>query len=172
MNVEYLAKIEALLFTSDEPVPLQDLARVIGLSSKKTREYIEVLIKEYEKDSHGIEIKEYDESYLFVTKPVYEDEIKNLHNKSNSLRLTQAALETLAIIAYKQPVTRAEIEEIRGVKAEKTLLTLSKYGLIQELGRKETIGNPIVYGTTNKFLQSFNLRDLSELPEVDVEEEE
>lgn len=170
MDIKNLAKIEALLFTADEPVPLKDLARVTDLSPAEVKEHIEVLIREYNKNSHGIMIREYDQSYLFVTKAEYATFIEELHNNRSLAHLSQAALETLAIIAYKQPVTRAEIEEIRGVKAEKTLLTLSKYDLIQELGRKDTIGNPIVYGTTKKFLQHFDLKDLSQLPEIEEEE--
>ena len=107
---------------------------------------------------------------MFVTKSDYSSLIRDMHNKKVT-RLSQAALETLAIIAYKQPITRAEIEEIRGVKAEKTLLTLGKYGLIEELGRKDTLGNPIVYGTTDKFLHHFDLQDLSQLPEVSPAQE-
>lgn len=167
MDVEKLAILEALLFTAREAVALKDLAATINLSPGKTREYIEILNREYNKKSHGFKIKEYDDSFVFRTKPEFSSFIKELHNISKKVSLSQAALETLAIIAYKQPVTRSDIEEIRGVKAEKTLLTLTKYDLIQELGRKDTIGNPIVYGTTEKFLQHFDICDLSQLPEIE-----
>ncbi|MFW6035587.1 MAG: SMC-Scp complex subunit ScpB [Halothermotrichaceae bacterium] len=169
MDIKKLSTIEALIFSAEKAMSVKDIANAVDLTKKQCREYIEVLEKEYSKDSHGIDLKEYNDGYLFVTKPDYSSIIKDIHNKKVT-RLTQAALETLAIIAYKQPVTRAEIEEIRGVKAEKTLLTLTKYELIEELGRKETIGNPIVYGTTKEFLRQFDIKDLSDLPEVNIEE--
>lgn len=167
MNVEKLAILEAVLFTAENPVSLKKLATVIDLSPDQTKRHLEVLIREYEKDSHGFKIKEYDGGYIFRTKLKYSSFIKDLHNISKKFSLSQAALETLAIIVYKQPVTRAEIEKIRGVKVEKTLLTLTKYNLIQELGRKDTIGNPIVYGTTKKFLQHFDINNLSQLPPIE-----
>ncbi len=167
MNVDKLALLEALLFTASEPVEVSELAAVAELSLNETSEYLEVLIKEYEKRSHGISLKKYDDSYVFVTDPEYATAVEELHSAEKKQSLSRAALETLAIIAYRQPVTRVEIEDIRGVKAEKTLLTLSKYNLIKELGRKETIGNPIVYGTTRDFLERFDLSDLSQLPEIE-----
>ncbi|NLM97265.1 MAG: SMC-Scp complex subunit ScpB [Halanaerobiaceae bacterium] len=163
------AVIEALIFASDEPVSIEELSRVLEVSAAEIQKTIEILEKRYQDESHGIFLKEYSGGYLFVTKPGYSSIIKDMHNKKVS-RLSQAALETLAIIAYKQPVTRVEIEEIRGVKAEKTLLTLTKYGLIEEIGRKDTIGNPIVYGTTEEFLKHFDLRDLSNLPHIEEDE--
>lgn len=167
MSYNNISKLEALLFTSDEPVPLKELARVMELPQAEVKDIIESLKLKYEQKDHGIMIREYEKKYLLTTKAEFSPWIEELHQKKQQFNLTQPALETLAIIAYKQPVTRAEIEEIRGVKAEKTLNTLAKYDLIQELGRKETIGNPIVYGTTSKFLQLFNLEDLSQLPELE-----
>lgn len=164
------AVIEALIFASDEPVSIKDLRKLLDLSTTKVRKYLSIINNSYQSKKHGIYLKEFSGGYLFVTKPEHGSIIKEMHNKKIT-RLSQAALETLAIIAYKQPITRAEIEEIRGVKAEKTLLTLSKYALIEEMGRKETIGNPIVYGTTDKFLHHFDLKDLSSLPEVILEDD-
>lgn len=171
MNCDKLALIEALIFTSEEPLSHTELADMTKETKKDIKEYIKVLKEEYNKKSHGIELKEYNNSYIFALKTELIPSFKDLKIKSSSLNLTQAALETLAIIAYKQPVTRGEIEEIRGVKAEKTLATLGKYKLIEELGRKETIGNPIVYGTTKRFLIQFDLEDLSQLPELKIAEE-
>jgi len=166
MKGKYVAIIEALLFTAKEMISLQEIADVIGLTATETKQYISKLSKKYEDDFHGLLIKEYNDKYILTTKPCFSSYIKDMHNLSNKVRLSTAALETMAIIAYRQPVTRAEIEDIRGVKAEKTLITLNKYGLIKELGRKDTIGNPIVYGTSEKFLRHFDLKNLSELPEV------
>ncbi|NLJ83359.1 MAG: SMC-Scp complex subunit ScpB [Halanaerobiaceae bacterium] len=162
---DLIATIEALIFASDEPVSIEEISKALAIRVRDVKEALDELYTAYLDKRHGIYLKEYNGRYIFVTKPEYVSVIKEMHQKRIT-RLTPAALETLAIIAYKQPITRAEIEEIRGVKAEKTLLTLSKYGLIEEMGRKETIGNPIVYGTTEKFLEHFDLTDLSHLPEV------
>lgn len=170
MNIKILARLEALIFTAPEPISLNALSRTLNIPEEKLKKHLFVLKKEYEKDSHGIKLKEHNEHYIFGSKSEYSPVIRDMHSPPQKTSLSSAALETLAIIAYKQPVTRSEIEEIRGVKAEKTLITLSKYNLIQELGRKDTIGNPIVYGTTKKFLQEFDLEDLSCLPEVDDKE--
>ncbi|MFW6306699.1 MAG: SMC-Scp complex subunit ScpB [Bacillota bacterium] len=170
MKDSYCAHIEALIFASDEPVSVDELSKILEMRKSEVRRSIIEIQEIYEKKNHGFYLKEYSNGYLFVTKPEFTTFIKSMHNKKVT-NLSQAALETLAIIAYKQPVTRAEIEEIRGVKAEKTLLTLSKYNLIDEIGRKDTIGNPIVYGTTANFLNHFDLKDLSNLPEVNIEEE-
>ncbi|MFW6269454.1 MAG: SMC-Scp complex subunit ScpB [Bacillota bacterium] len=169
MQENLIAKLEALIFASEEPVSVSELKGILDCSTAKIKDTIRELKDVYQKESHAIYLKEYHNGFLFVTKADYSDIIKEMHNKKIT-RLSQAALETLAIIAYKQPVTRAEIEEIRGVKAEKTLLTLSKYNLIEEIGRKDTLGNPIVYGTTDKFLQHFDLKDLSNLPEVEIKD--
>ncbi len=167
MNEKYIAIIEALLFTAQDMISLTEIADVIGLSRVETEEYISILSDRYREKAHGLLLKEYNNNYILTTKPFFSSYIEDMHNIKNKVSLSKAALETLAIIAYKQPVTRSEIEEIRGVKAEKTLLTLGKYNLIKELGRKDTIGNPIVYGTSEKFLEYFNLKNLSKLPEIE-----
>ncbi len=168
MNINNIAAIEALLFTAEEPVSLIEIADTIDMTTSECREYVEVLKKEYnQKKFHGIKIMEYDESYIFATKSHLAPYIKKLHNISKITGLTQPALETLAIIAYKQPVTRGIIEKIRGVSVERTLNTLKKYNLIKEVDRKNTTGNPILYGTTGEFLQQFNLNNISDLPEIE-----
>src|SRR5690554_4161096 len=170
MKADILAGLEAVIFAAEGPVSLEDLSTAVDLPVEETEKYINNLREEYDKERHGFYLREYDHNYQFLTKPSYYQLIKEMYGKKVT-RLSQAALETLAIIAYKQPITRGEIEDIRGVKAEKTLLTLSKYGLIEELGRKDTIGNPIVYGTSKKFLQHFDLNNLSCLPELDEQEQ-
>lgn len=165
----FQAEIEALIFSAEEPVSAVELSRLLDISLSKVNGIIRELSKYYQQNNHGFYLKEYSSGFMFVTRAEYSSIIKEMHNKKVT-RLTRAALETLAIIAYKQPITRAEIEEIRGVKAEKTLLTLGKYDLIEELGRKDTLGNPIVYGTTEKFLHHFDLQDLTQLPEVSIDE--
>ncbi|MFP4661506.1 MAG: SMC-Scp complex subunit ScpB [Halanaerobiales bacterium] len=163
------AEIEALIFSADEPVSIGELSRLLEVSKSVVRTTVKDIADIYKSADHGIYLKEYNSGYMFVTKAEYASIVREMHNKRVT-RLSQAALETLAIIAYKQPITRAEIEEIRGVKAEKTLITLGKYSLIEEIGRKDTLGNPIVYGTTDRFLQLFDLQDLSRLPEISMEE--
>jgi len=165
----FQAEIESLIFSSEEPVSTAELSRLLDISKSEVKRTIKQISDYYQDDSHGFYLKEYSNGFMFVTKTEFFSLIRDMHNKKVT-KLTQAALETLAIIAYKQPITRAEIEEIRGVKVEKTLLTLSKYALIEEIGRKDTLGNPIVYGTTDDFLNHFDLKDLSKLPEISFEE--
>jgi segregation and condensation protein B len=171
-DIKYSKIIEGILFISAEPVELKKISSFLQLPVEVIKKYLFKLKEEYDKDIHGIVLKEYDGKYVFVTKSDISQFIEDFFNVKNQQKLSSAALETLAIIAYKQPVTRVEIEEIRGVKAEKTLSTLIKYELIHELGRKETTGTPIVYGTTNKFLRHFNLKSLSELPDFNIEGQE
>lgn len=168
MNINKIAAVEALLFTAEEPVSVVDIADTIDVTIQESKEYVNIIKKEFnKKSSHGIRLEQYSDSYIFVTKSHLAPYIKKLHNISKTTKLSRAALETLSIIAYEQPVTRSEIEEIRGVRVDKTLTTLGKYNLIKELGRKDTTGNPILYGTTEEFLRQFNLKDLSELPDLD-----
>ncbi|MFW5998121.1 MAG: SMC-Scp complex subunit ScpB [bacterium] len=167
MNINKIAAVEALLFTAEEPVSVVEIADTLDVTLSESKEYINIIKKEFnQKKSHGIRLEKYDDSYMFVTKSHLAPYIKKLHSVSRKTRLSQAALETLSIIAYEQPITRNDIEEIRGVRADKTLSTLSKYNLIKELGRKDTTGNPIVYGTTEEFLRQFQLKALSDLPDI------
>lgn len=165
MEEQYKPLIEALLFVATEPIPPEEIERVVGISEISIVDIIETLAQEYEEDNRGFKIQKLGKGYSICTRPEFAEYIRELHQPKIQQRLTQASLETLAIIAYKQPITRSEIEDIRGVKVEKALLTLQKRGLVQELGRKNTIGTPIIYGTTDKFLQYFGLKDVSELPE-------
>lgn len=165
MNNQYKPLIEALLFVSTDPVSSEEIERVVGISERTVIELIEELANEYDQGGRGIQMRKIGKGYIIATRPEFAEYIRELYHPKVQQRLTQAALETLAIIAYKQPITRSEIEDIRGVKVEKALITLQKRGLIQELGRKHTIGTPIIYGTTDLFLQYFDLEDLSQLPE-------
>lgn len=164
MDTQYKPLIEALLFIATEPLPPGELERVIGISAETVKETIDMLAREYDETGRGFQVKRMGQGYSIVTRPEYAEYIREFFQPKVQQRLTQAALETLAIIAYKQPITRAEIEEIRGVKVEKALITLQKRNLIKEMGRKHTIGTPIIYGTTDEFFQYFGLKDLTELP--------
>ncbi len=155
--------IEALLFVANEPLSVKIIAEILERSPYD----VEVLLKEIkadcEKEERGFCLLEVAGGYSFVTRPEYAPYIEKLV-KPRLSTLTQAALETLAIVAYKQPITRSEIDEIRGVKSDRALNTLVERTLIQEIGRKEGPGRPIVYGTTKDFLKHFGLKNLEELP--------
>lgn len=155
--------IEALLFVANEPLSVKIIAEILERSPYD----VEVLLKEIkadcEKEERGFCLLEVAGGYSFVTRPEYAPYIEKLV-KPRLNTLTQAALETLAIVAYKQPITRSEIDEIRGVKSDRALNTLVERTLIQEIGRKEGPGRPIVYGTTKDFLKHFGLKNLEELP--------
>ncbi len=164
---DYFPVLEAVIFSSEKPVRFSDLLSITELKRNNLQEILDLLIAKYRQDEFGISLKKYNDAYIFQTKKKYADYVENLFDINKVTSLSTAAMETLAIIAYRQPVTRSEIEEIRGVKVERTLSTLGKYNLIMELGRKETIGNPILYGTTNEFLQYLDIEKLSQLPEIE-----
>ncbi len=160
------AALEALLFLAPEPVKEKELEEALEISSTKLQETLKSLSREYNEDpNRGLKIENIAGGLIVSTKEDYAEPIKKLYQPKVQHRITQASLETLAIIAYRQPITRAKIEEIRGVKAEKALFTLMKKGLIQEVGRLEQTGTPILYGTTDLFLEHFGLSDISQLPD-------
>ena len=146
------AVVEALIFSSRKMIEKATLLKITELEEDDLDIILEYLQKKYNKNESGIQLKTYNQRYVFQTKEIFSDYIEQLFDISRVSSLSTAAMETLAIVAYRQPVTRTEIEEIRGVRVSGTLNTLSKYELIEEIGRKDTIGNPIIYGTTDKFL--------------------
>ncbi len=158
------ALLEALLFAAPEPLPPRRLAEIIGLEERAARDLCEDLKREYERQGRGLQVVEVAGGYQFVTRPDLAAYVAKLHPTRGGGNLTQAALETLAVVAYRQPVTRAEVEVIRGVNVDHSLHTLLERGLIREIGRKEGPGRPILYGTTREFLQHFGLKDLEALP--------
>ena len=162
-----LAILEGLLFLcGDDGLSIEQAAA----SMDATEEYVAELFDELQKyclqESRGIEIARFGEKYRFLSKAAIHDAAKKLFQTSTEAKLSNAALETLAIIAYKQPITRVEIEEIRGVGADVMLRKLVARGLIQEDGRSEAAGRPILYSVTDEFLDSFKLLSLDELPEL------
>ncbi|GGB51572.1 SMC-Scp complex subunit ScpB [Fictibacillus barbaricus] len=162
---EIKAVIEGLLFVSgDEGIDRKQIAQVLEIDVKELDPFIDELKKSYEASDRGMSIVEYAGSLQFVTKPEHAVFYERLVETPGHSTLSQAALETLAIIAYKQPITRSEIEEVRGVKTEKPLQTLSAKGLVKEVGRAEGTGRAILYGTTKAFLEHFGLQSLKELP--------
>ncbi|PZN11749.1 MAG: SMC-Scp complex subunit ScpB [Bacillota bacterium] len=164
MNLDRVqGALEALLFVTPEPIPVGKLCRVLGVSEAVVREALRRLVEECRSERRGLEPVEAGGGWQLVTKAEYARAVEQLVQPRRQ-GLSQAALETLAIIAYRQPVTRAEIDAVRGVQSEAAVRTLLERGLIREVGRKEAPGRPILYGTTPLFLQQFGLRDLSELP--------
>lgn len=163
--------LESLLFMAgDEGLSLADLAHLTEMSEPVVREKLNEMKKYYEeKDQHGLLLTQFGEEYRFVTKSLYKDEIEQMFNNPTKQMLTQASLEVLAIIAYEQPVTKAAIDEIRGVGSEGPVQTLVARGLIEEKGRLEQPGNPKLYGTTQLFLDRFGLQTLEDLPALEVE---
>jgi len=162
-----IALVEALIFSSKKRLPHKVIKEITSFSEEKLERIIIYLEQKYQSLEFGIQLKEYNNSYLFQTKKEFAAEIEQLFDITKVSSLSTASMETLAIIAYRQPVTRSEIEAIRGVSVERTLSTLSKYELIEEVGRKETIGNPIIYGTTGQFLEYLDIEDLNQLPEIE-----
>jgi segregation and condensation protein B len=156
--------LESLFFVSDSPIRLETLVEILPETNKEAiLEGLRQIQAEYEDRSKGIELIEIAEGYQFRTKPNWSRWINRLR-KVKAVKLSQAALETLAIVAYRQPVIRPAIEEIRGVDSGSVLHTLLEKGLIKMMGRKDLPGRPIVYGTTQTFLELFSLNTLADLP--------
>jgi len=165
--------LESLLFVAgDEGLTLQQMKKIMEIPEHKVLEVIESLKESYRKDpNRGIMLVEMAGTYQLATKKENAEYLKRLVETPPSSSLSQAALETLTIIAYKQPITKVEIEEIRGVRTERPLQTLIARGLIQEVGRKDGPGRAILYGTTREFLDYFGLKDISELPPLPEEDD-
>lgn len=160
----YAAIIEAILFTMGEAVELEKIAEAIELSKQETKQIMEQLMEHYKDDSIGIQIIELDESYQMCTKSEMYEYLIKIAKQPKKHILTDVLLETLSIIAYKQPVTKAEIEKIRGVSCEHAVSKLVEYGLVCELGRLDAPGRPLLFGTTEEFLRSFGVTSLDNLP--------
>ena len=158
-----LGQLEALLFAAGEPLGVPQLAELLGMTKPQTWELLGLLQEDYKTERRGLELREVAEGWQLCTKACHHEAILQLAN-TQELKLTNASMETLAIIAYRQPVTRAEMVAIRGVKVDGVVNTLLEWELIAEAGRKETAGRPILYKTTKKFLEVFGLKTLKDLP--------
>lgn len=167
-DTRYKSIIESLLFVSGDKLSLKDISNAIELNSKDTIKVLNEMIFEYENDvNRGIKLINIDGEFQFVTKEESSDYIQKLLKKNKRQSLSQASLESLAIIAYKQPITRVDIDEIRGVKSESAIQRLLEKEIIKEVGRLEVPGRPIIYGTTDEFLRQFGLTNLKDLPSLD-----
>ncbi|NOY86950.1 MAG: SMC-Scp complex subunit ScpB [Deltaproteobacteria bacterium] len=161
------ALIEALLFASSKPVPVDVLQDVTGLPDRTVREALLALAGEYDAQGRGIALKEVAGGFQIRTKPEFSRQISAMYQSRPRRRLSRLSLEALAIVAYRQPVTRSEIENIRGVDSGAVMKTLLVQGMIRILGRKESPGRPMLYGTTREFLEYFELRDIESLPSLE-----
>jgi len=163
-----LALVEAALLAADEPLTLRRLAAVTGLNdSVEIRRLLQRLRDLYDQDSTSFQVEELAGGFQLLTRPEYHPWLVRLRRAGNELRLSAAARETLAIVAYRQPITRAEVEAIRGVQSADMLHQLMEKGLIRIAGRDDSLGRPVLYGTTKKFLQAFGLRSLRDLPQAE-----
>ncbi len=162
------AIVEAILFVAGEPVSLPDLAHALDLTVSELIPFLDQLRDEYDLDQRGLKLNRFGESVQLSIRPDYAPWIERLLQPVQKQSLSQAAMETLSIVAYRQPVTKTEIENVRGVKCDYSVQSLLTKGLIVEVGRKETLGRPMLYGTTEKFLQHFGIESLGELPELEM----
>jgi segregation and condensation protein B len=165
------AAVEAILFASIEPVSLEQLVQALGAEEPKIRGWLEQLEQELEAPHRGLRLVAVAGGYRLVTKGEVSEILRRHRQLTTAVRLSKAGLETLAIVAYKQPVLRTEVEQIRGVDCAGVLKTLLEYRLIKIVGRREMVGRPIVYGTTREFLEYFGLNTLTELPTLKEFEE-
>ncbi|WP_068671969.1 SMC-Scp complex subunit ScpB [Oceanobacillus sp. Castelsardo] len=164
---EWKAVVEGLIFASgDDGITVKQLKNILNLTNEMIAHLIEELKYDYERIDRGIMIMESKGILHLTTKPEHSEFYKKLMETPNSNRMSQAALETLAIVAYRQPITKAEIEELRGVKSDRPLQSLVAKSLIEEIGRKDSVGRPILYGTGKDFLTYFGLTSLEELPSL------
>jgi segregation and condensation protein B len=162
------AVIEALLFASDRPLPLERMRNVLdNIETDQIRSILEELKAEYEKSERGIRITEIAGGFQIITAPTFAPFLKKLYKERHVERLSKPALETLAIIAYKQPVTKLEVESLRSVNVDGVFYNLLDKSLIRVAGRKKAPGRPKVYATTAQFLEYFGLKSLEELPKVE-----
>lgn len=163
--------IEGLLFTFGDPLSSRDISDILEVSKKEVVEILEDMIDEFNYDRRGVQILKTNDTYQLGTRPEHFEWIKKLATPKDNRTLSNAALETLSIIAYKQPIIKGEIEAIRGVKCDKAISTLIEKNLIKEAGRLEKTGRPRLYATTDDFLKVFGLDSLEQLPELKKTEE-
>ncbi|MGN0713465.1 MAG: SMC-Scp complex subunit ScpB [Anaerovoracaceae bacterium] len=166
-NKRIKSALESMMFVWGEPLDVKTAADVFNMNRQEIYDCFLELQKEYEQEGRGIVIREVNKAFQFVTREENADYIERLCTPVKARRLSQSALEVLAIVAYKQPVTKGEIEAIRGIKCDRVMDGLLKKELVCEKGRSDAVGRPILYGTTDVFLQNFGFSSLKELPPID-----
>ncbi|MDT8716564.1 segregation/condensation protein B [Clostridium sp. 19966] len=165
-NIRYYSIIESLLFVSGEPMKLKDIASILELSPAFTKKVLKEMMFIYE--DRGVKLIRINDEFQLVTKSENSEYIQKILKTNSRQSLSQASLETLAIIAYKQPITRIDIDEIRGVKSDSAVAKLLDKKLIKESGRLDAPGRPILYSTTDDFLKQLNIENIKELPSLEV----
>lgn len=163
------AQVEAILFAMGESVEIEKIAKGIKRDVKTTRKVIQKLMEKYNQQNSGLKIIPLENSYQMCTKPEYYDALIRVASQPKRQVMTAVLLETLSIIAYKQPVTKVEIEKIRGVKSDHAVNKLVEYELVEEVGRLDAPGRPLLFGTTEEFLRRFGLPSIEQLPPIDQE---
>ncbi len=158
---------ESMLFVWGDPLDVKVAAEIFNIHWKDAYEMFKELQAEYEEQGRGIRIREIEKAFQFYTWEANSEYIDRLCTPVKEKRLSQSAMEVLAIVAYKQPVTKGEIESIRGIKCDRVIEGLAKRDLIEEVGRSAGIGRPILYGTTKTFLKNFGFKDIGELPDIE-----
>lgn len=169
-EINYTAAIEAILFASGASVEASRIAETLEISEKQAIEYAEALIEEYKAADRGITILRLDNSFQMISNKEYAPQIRTVMDLRRNTPLSQAALEVLAVVAYNQPVTKAFVEQVRGVDCSGVIGSLTSKDLIEEKGRLELPGRPLLYGTTENFLRCFNLQSLDDLPPLPEDE--
>jgi segregation and condensation protein B len=164
---EIASAVEALIFVSDEPLAVKTIAEILEEDREIVVSVLENLAEEFNSRTGGLQLREIAGGWQISTRPEFHEEIRRFLKTRPNAKLSLAALETLAVIAYKQPVTVPEILQIRGVQSGSAIKTLLDRRLIVAKGRKETVGRPMMYGTSKEFLLQFGLKDLSELPSIE-----
>lgn len=168
--MENKAYIEAILFSFGDSVPTKKIAEALEVSENEVKALMKEMIIEYENSNHGIRLIELDGSYQFCTKPETYETLIKIKTIPKKFVLTDVVLETLSIIAYKQPITKIEIEKIRGVSCDHAVNKLIEYSLIEEVARLDAPGRPMLFGTTEEFLRNFGVPSIEELPSINQEQ--
>ena len=170
MEINYEAQIEAILFTMGESVEITKIAKALELKPGEVKKIVKSMQEKMNDSSRGIKIIELDGAYQMCTKPEMYEALIRVAKQPRKQVLTDVLMETLSIIAYKQPITKAEIEKIRGVKSDHAVNKLVEYSLVKELGRLDAPGRPILFGTTEEFLRTFGVQSVENLPSISPEE--
>lgn len=168
--MNYEAAIEAILFSFGESVELDKIAEALELDKEEALNHIHALMEKYEKKDCGLKIIELDRSFQMCTRQEYYDVLIKVKEQPKKYVLTDVLLETLSIIAYKQPITKLQIEKIRGVSCDHAVNRLVEYNLVQELGRLDAPGRPLLFGTTEEFLRDFGVQSVDDLPTVNSDQ--
>ena len=169
---EAQAAVEAILFAASFPLGLKDIAAAIQVDEDTAAKLLRTLQDRYSRKDSGIVLSDVDGSFILTSRPEYAPYIENLSARQRPAPLSPASIETLSIIAYRQPVTRGEIDRIRGVSSDSSIATLTERGLIAEVGRRNSVGRPVLYGTKREFLMYLGITSLSDLPPLPESEDQ